>query len=326
MTVIAAATHIEPSPGWLVQLVRAGAEAGIIGGLADWFAITVVLVTLSGFPFPTQPFCRERKRSLPRPLSRTRRIVLSSISFVLNPLFIVLFFGYLFWMGLVAGLVFVLLAFIVHATVFAVGRLPFVLRIPASLSISRAPSRSAESRKRCGGGCREPRLLDRGAYSCYRNVVWAVGRAPEPTAFPVLSLVVGIAMSTIGQRMLRLDEGRALLRYRLLPIAGWKLLVTQDMTFLISLAYHGFTRSYEQALHLAWSLSQFGRYPSLRRRAIQRRWRFVGGDPRFGVAQVLLGGFAGIGAARTGTLGLSSCLRPLRGFHILGRTALGNAP
>jgi hypothetical protein len=43
-----------------------------------------------------------------------------------------------------------------------------------------------------------------------------------------------------------------------------------------------------------------GRYPSLKQQANQRRWRFVGGDPRFGVAQVLLGGFAGIGAATTG--------------------------
>ena len=42
MIVIAAATRVEPSPGWLVQLVRAGAEAGIIGGLADWFAITAL--------------------------------------------------------------------------------------------------------------------------------------------------------------------------------------------------------------------------------------------------------------------------------------------
>src|SRR5262245_28996504 len=42
MIVIAAATHLAPSQGWLVQLVRAGAEAGIVGGLADWFAITVL--------------------------------------------------------------------------------------------------------------------------------------------------------------------------------------------------------------------------------------------------------------------------------------------
>jgi hypothetical protein len=34
MIVIAIATRLAPSPGWLVQLVRAGAEAGIIGGLA----------------------------------------------------------------------------------------------------------------------------------------------------------------------------------------------------------------------------------------------------------------------------------------------------
>jgi uncharacterized membrane-anchored protein YjiN (DUF445 family) len=52
MTVIAIATHLEPSPGWVVQLVRAGAEAGIIGGLADWFAITVLFRHPFGIPLP----------------------------------------------------------------------------------------------------------------------------------------------------------------------------------------------------------------------------------------------------------------------------------
>jgi hypothetical protein len=126
------------------------------------------------------------------------------------------------------------------------------------------------------------------------------GRAPEPTAFPVLSLVVGIAMSTVAQRMQRLDEGRALLRYRLLPIAGWKLLVTQDMTFLIPLAVMVSLLSLRTGVSFGLVALAVGRYPSLRQRANQRRWRFVGGDPRFGVAQVLLGGFAGIGAARSG--------------------------
>ena len=51
------------------------------------------------------------------PLTRTQRLLLSSVSFALNPLFILLFFGYLFWMGLAAGLFFVLLALIVHGTV-----------------------------------------------------------------------------------------------------------------------------------------------------------------------------------------------------------------
>ena len=32
----------------------------------------------------------------------------------------------------------------------------------------------------------------------------------------------------------------------------------------------------------------------------QRRWRFIGGDPRFGVAQIALAGAAGMAAARVG--------------------------
>jgi len=68
-----------------------------------------------------------------------------------------------------------------------------------------------------------------------------------------------------------------------------------------------------------------GRYPSLRQRANQRRWRFVGGDPRFGVAQVLLGGLAGIGAARTGlwVLAVAFALYVVSIFWV---NSFGNAP
>src|SRR5512143_3819604 len=52
MVAIAVATHFVPSKTWLVQLVRAGAEAGIVGGLADWFAITVLFRHPLGIPLP----------------------------------------------------------------------------------------------------------------------------------------------------------------------------------------------------------------------------------------------------------------------------------
>ena len=235
------------------------------------------------------------------PLTGTQRLLLSSISFVLNPLFIVLFLGYLFWMGLAAGLFFVLLALIVHTTVYSVSRFPFKLRIHARLGISRTPLK-------VGGIAQEMWRGLQGTLDFWAALLIAVigtfyrlfGRVPEPEAFPMLSLFVGIAMSTIAQRMLRLDEGRALLRYRLLPIAGWKLLVTQDMTFLIPLAVMVSLLSLRTGVAFGFVAIAVGRYPSLRQRANQRRWRFVGGDPRFGVAQVLLGGLAGIGAARTG--------------------------
>lgn len=235
------------------------------------------------------------------PLTGIQRLLLSSVSFAFNPLFIVLFLGYLFWMDLAAGLFFLLLALIVHGAVYTVSRLPFKIRTPAGLSISRTPLEVS-------GIAQETWREMLGTLDFWTALLIAVsgtlyrlfGRAPEPEAFPMLSLFVGIAMSTIGQRMLRLDEGRALLRYRLLPIAGWKLLVAQDMTFLIPLSAMVSLLSLRTGVAFGLVAIAVGRYPSLRQRANQRRWRFVGGDPRFGCAQLLLGGFAGIGAARAG--------------------------
>ncbi len=235
------------------------------------------------------------------PLTGRQRLLLSSVSFAFNPFFMVLFLSYLFWMGLAAGLFFLLLAFVAHGAVYAVGRLPFKIRTPAGLSLSRTPlgvSGIAQETWREMLGTLDfwTALLLAVSGTLYR----LLGRAPEPEAFPILSLLVGIAMSTMGQRMLRLDDGRALLRYRLLPIAGWKLLVTQDMTLLIPLSVMVSLLSLRTGVAFGLVAIAVGRYPSLRQRANQRRWRFVGGDPRFGAAQVVLGGLAGIGTARTG--------------------------
>jgi len=68
MIVIAAATRLEPSPGWVVQLVRAGAEAGIIGGLADWFAITVLFRHPFGIPLPHTAILPSNKDRIGRSL------------------------------------------------------------------------------------------------------------------------------------------------------------------------------------------------------------------------------------------------------------------
>ena len=103
-----------------------------------FFQIVLVAPLLVTFSVDTQHRLPS-ERVATWPLTRTQKLLLSSVSFALNPLFIVLFLGYLFWMGLAAGLFFVLLALIVHTTVYAVSRLPFKLRIYASLGISRTP-------------------------------------------------------------------------------------------------------------------------------------------------------------------------------------------
>ena len=68
MIVIAITTRFVPSPGWLVQLVRAGAEAGIIGGLADWFATTVLFRHPFGMPLPHTAILPSNKDRIGRSL------------------------------------------------------------------------------------------------------------------------------------------------------------------------------------------------------------------------------------------------------------------
>src|SRR5262249_19111040 len=53
---------------WLVQLVRAGAEAGIIGGLADWVAITVLFRHPFGISLPHTAILPSNKDRIGRSL------------------------------------------------------------------------------------------------------------------------------------------------------------------------------------------------------------------------------------------------------------------
>jgi uncharacterized membrane-anchored protein YjiN (DUF445 family) len=49
---IFAATYLDRDPGYAIGLIRAAAEAGIVGGLADWFAVTALFRRPLGLPIP----------------------------------------------------------------------------------------------------------------------------------------------------------------------------------------------------------------------------------------------------------------------------------
>jgi uncharacterized membrane-anchored protein YjiN (DUF445 family) len=52
MGVVFTATHLVPEPGFTILLIRAGAEAGMVGGIADWFAVTALFRHPLGLPIP----------------------------------------------------------------------------------------------------------------------------------------------------------------------------------------------------------------------------------------------------------------------------------
>jgi hypothetical protein len=246
------------------------------------------------------------ERTAAWPLTSTQRLFLSSISFALNPLFIVLFIAYLFWMGFAVSLFFLLIGMIVHLAVYAISRLSSRWYPAVSLKISNLPMML--------GGVRGQMFRDLTAtLDFWAAIALALSgtlyrlfaHTPDRDAFPILALFIGIAMSTTAQRMLSLDDGRASLRYRLLPFPGWRVLMTFDAVFLIVLAAMVSLLNIKTGIAFGLVVLGVGRYPSIAQRVNQRRWRFVGGDFRFGIAQVVLGGIAGIGAARTGTLFLA---------------------
>jgi len=47
-----AATHAVAEPGFVTLLIRSGAEAGMVGGIADWFAVTALFRHPLGLPIP----------------------------------------------------------------------------------------------------------------------------------------------------------------------------------------------------------------------------------------------------------------------------------
>ena len=77
MIVIAIATRFVPSPGWLVQLVRVGAEAGIIGGLATGSRSLFCSAIHSGFRFHTQPSYQATKIELDARLVPSSSVIFS---------------------------------------------------------------------------------------------------------------------------------------------------------------------------------------------------------------------------------------------------------
>ncbi len=59
--VIFVATRAVPEPGFYVQLIGTAAEAAIIGGLADWFAVTALFRHPLGIPIPHTALIPSRK-------------------------------------------------------------------------------------------------------------------------------------------------------------------------------------------------------------------------------------------------------------------------
>lgn len=133
--------------------------------------------------------------------------------------------------------------------------------------------------------------------------------APDPAAYPILALLIALALSTYAQCQFGLDSGSGLTRYQLLPLSLWQIVLAKDIAYLAILIILVAPFSVAAGLTSGLVALAIGRYSSIHRRNLQYRWRFTGGRVVVGVPQAILGfglGFAaqqvslvflGIGAA-----------------------------
>lgn len=123
---------------------------------------------------------------------------------------------------------------------------------------------------------------------------------PDAMAYPVLAMMVVLALSTYTQCGFGLDSTAGLARYKLLPLRGWQVLLAKDIAFLATVCILVLPTGSGILAGLTFALVMItvGRYPSLVLRLPLRRWRFTSGDLRFSALQFVTAPTLGFAASR----------------------------
>src|SRR5262249_18397157 len=101
-----------------------------------------------------------------------------------------------------------------------------------------------------------------------------------------MAFLIALALSTYPQCLFSLDGPGGFTRYRLLPLAPWRILLAKDAAYLalvllLVLPVEPIAGVTNGLLALA-----IGRYPAVRHRLPVMRWRFTSGRVFFGVLQI----------------------------------------
>ena len=115
------------------------------------------------------------------------------------------------------------------------------------------------------------------AFSIGSGLYFLLGSHPDPEARPILSLVVAMAISTYAQCLFSLDRSAStMVRYRLLPLDGWQVLLAKDVAFLAILTVLLLPLDPLVGWTSGFVALAVGHHASVKMAAPMRRWRFSG--------------------------------------------------
>ena len=123
-------------------------------------------------------------------------------------------------------------------------------------------------------------------------------KSPDVDAFPILAMLVALALSTYTQCLFSLDGRAGIERYRLLPLHAWQILGSKDAAWLVVLCILTAPLRLSSGLAFGLAALAIGHWPSTRSRLPMHRWRFAGGRVAAGAAQMVIGATLGFAAAR----------------------------
>jgi hypothetical protein len=104
-----------------------------------------------------------------------------------------------------------------------------------------------------------------------------------------MAMLIALALSTYAQCLFSLDGPAGLARYRLLPLAAWRILLAKDAAYLSLLLLLVLPVEPVAGLTCGLFALAIGRYPAVRYRLPVTRWRFTSGRVFFGVLQIVAG-------------------------------------
>jgi hypothetical protein len=132
---------------------------------------------------------------------------------------------------------------------------------------------------------------------CYRFL----SLNPNPAAFSVISIMIAIILSTYTQSLFGLELNFAVVRYRLLPLRGWEVLLAKDIAILGLLIVLVLPLSPLPGLTAGLAACAIGHHASVLIRLPQKRWRFTSGTVLpIGVLQIIACFVVGLGEQQKG--------------------------
>jgi hypothetical protein len=135
------------------------------------------------------------------------------------------------------------------------------------------------------------------------------GSHVDPDAFMMLALLVVLAMSTYALCLFGLDTDSSFTRYHLLPLRGWRILLSKDIGYLVVVTILVLPLAPLCGFAAALMALAVGHKSSVEQPIPQNRWRFTGGaNISVGICQVFLMFSAGTMVGRTSKLVLLPCV------------------